>query len=178
MVCASHNIFRTAKRMLTDNRSETPEDVLNVSPEVRERSVGHGIGTAPLRPIIAGQQRRRRWQTHCAPIVAQLSTGITRRPTRKLTLSTEWRQKRQHRQVVRASRRTGIHHLMNTLRRLHKGVLSSRRPVAGCRSKLQLLRSVALLTARPGLNTSLDAAVCVDGDHICAKPKREEVSSQ
>lgn len=74
--------------MPTESRSETPDDVLHVSPEVPERSVGHGIGTAPLRPIIAGEEQRRR-QTHYGPIVAQLSTGITRRPTRKLTLSTE-----------------------------------------------------------------------------------------
>lgn len=60
----------------------------DVSPEVRERSVGHGIGTALLRPIIAGEEQRRQ-QTHYGPIVAQLSTGITRRPTRKLTLPTE-----------------------------------------------------------------------------------------
>lgn len=55
---------------------------------MRERSVGHEIGTAPLRPIIAGEEQRRQ-QTHYGPIVAQLSTGITRRPTRKLTLPTE-----------------------------------------------------------------------------------------
>lgn len=146
MVCATSNFntkCSTARRlMLTHNgttlpiRRRTPEDVLHVCPEVRERSVEHGIGTAPLRPIIAGEKQRRRQTHYDEPIVAQLSTDITRRPTRKLTLSKEWRQKRKHRQVVRTSWRSGTHQLTKTLRKLHKGVLfleSSSRGDVRCR---------------------------------------------
>lgn len=38
--------------------------------------------------------------------------------------------------------------------------------------------SSGLLKAQPGSNVSLDAAACVYGDHFCAKPKREPVSTQ
>lgn len=48
----------------------------------------------------------------------------------------------------------------------------------GRSSKPRLLRSSSLLKAQPGPNVSLDAAACVYGDHFCAKPKREPVSTQ
>lgn len=48
----------------------------------------------------------------------------------------------------------------------------------GRSSKPRLLRSFGLLKAQPGPNVSLDAAARVYGDHFCAKPKREPVSTQ
>lgn len=149
---------------------------------MRERSVGHEIGTAPLRPIIAGEEQRRQ-QTHYGPIVAQLSTGITRRPTRKLTLPTESELETEEATPPGLADVAGKPE-STISRRLSQGYTKIYFPrdfQLGRSSKPRLLRSSLWPTEGTTGSECFLGRSCVRifyGDHFCAEPKREPVSTQ